>query len=285
MGLYYFSLIKTDVSKCKVIDYQEILNDTDVDLVMITTRHNLHASMVMEVLKQNKHVFVEKPLVVNKEELNELIKVANLSSGSITVGFNRRFSPHALKIRQHIGTGPMNIIATMNAGFIPPDIWVQDLKVGGGRIIGEACHLIDLCSYFTGAKVISVCMNAMGLNPAENTDNASILLKFEDGSNAVINYFANGSKMYSKERVEIYSQGRTIVMDNFRKTQAFGFKGFSGLKTSLDKGHKNQFHSVIKKIQQGGSPLISFDSLINTSLASFAAIESLKERKWIDLSI
>ena len=266
-------------------DYQEILNDTDVDLVMITTRHNLHASMVMEVLKQNKHVFVEKPLVVNKEELNELIKVANLSSGSITVGFNRRFSPHALKIRQHIGTGPMNIIATMNAGFIPPDIWVQDLKVGGGRIIGEACHLIDLCSYFTGAKVISVCMNAMGLNPAENTDNASILLKFEDGSNAVINYFANGSKMYSKERVEIYSQGRTIVMDNFRKTQAFGFKGFSGLKTSLDKGHKNQFHSVIKKIQQGGSPLISFDSLINTSLASFAAIESLKERKWIDLSI
>ena len=266
-------------------DYQEILNDTDVDLVMITTRHNLHASMVMEVLKQNKHVFVEKPLVVNKEELNELIKVANLSSGSITVGFNRRFSPHALRIRQHIGTGPMNIIATMNAGFIPPDIWVQDLKVGGGRIIGEACHLIDLCSYFTGAKVISVCMNAMGLNPSENTDNASILLKFEDGSNAVINYFANGSKMYSKERVEIYSQGRTIVMDNFRKTQAFGFKGFSGLKTSLDKGHKNQFHSVIKKIQQGGSPLISFDSLINTSLASFAAIESLKERKWIDLSI
>ena len=266
-------------------DYQEILNDTDVDLVMITTRHNLHASMIMEVLKQNKHVFVEKPLALNKEELNKLIKVANLSSGSITVGFNRRFSPHALKIKQHIGTGPMNIIATINAGFIPADVWVQDLKVGGGRIIGEACHLIDLCSYFTCSKVISVCMNAMGVNPTENTDNASILLKFEDGSNAVINYFANGSKMYSKERVEIYSQGRTIVMDNFRKTQAFGFKDFSGLKTSLDKGHKNQFHSVIKKVQQGGSPLISFDSLINTSLASFAAIESLKERKWIDLSI
>lgn len=266
-------------------DYQEILNDTDVDLVMITTRHNLHASMVMEVLKQNKHVFVEKPLALNKEELNELIKVANLSSGSITVGFNRRFSPHALKIRQHIGTGPMNIIATINAGFIPADVWVQDLKVGGGRIVGEACHLIDLCSYFTCSKVISVCMNAMGVNPAENTDNASILMKFEDGSNAVINYFANGSKTYSKERVEIYSQGRTVVLDNFRRTTAYGFRNFSGLKTSLDKGHKNQFHSIIKKVQQGGEPLISFDSLINTSLASFAAIESLKERKWIDLSI
>jgi predicted dehydrogenase len=266
-------------------DYQEILNDTDVDLVMITTRHNLHASMVMEVLKQNKHVFVEKPLALNKEELNELIKVANLSSGSITVGFNRRFSPHALKIRQHIGTGPMNIIATINAGFIPADVWVQDMKVGGGRIVGEACHLIDLCSYFTCSKVISVCMNAMGVNPTENTDNASILLKFEDGSNAVINYFANGSKTYSKERVEIYSQGRTVVLDNFRRTTAYGFRNFSGLKTSLDKGHKNQFHSIIKKVQQGGEPLISFDSLINTSLASFAAIESLKERKWIDLSI
>jgi hypothetical protein len=111
------------------------------------------------------------------------------------------------------------------------------------------------------------------------------LLKYEDGSNAVINYFANGSKAYSKERVEIYSQGRTIVMDNFRKTQAFGFKGFSSFITSLDKGHKNQFHSLIKKVQQGGEPLISFDSLINTSLASFAAIESIKERKWVDLTI
>ena len=266
-------------------DYQEIINDTDVDLVMITTRHNLHASMVMEVLKQNKHVFVEKPLALNKKELTELVEVANQSSGSITVGFNRRFSPHALKIRQHIGTGPMNIIATMNAGFIPADVWVQDLKVGGGRIIGEACHLIDLCSYFTGSKVISVCMNAMGANPSENTDNASILLKFENGSNAVINYFANGSKAYSKERVEIYSQGRTVVLDNFRRTTAYGFSNFRGLKTSLDKGHKNQFHSVIKKVQQGGEPLISLDSLINTSLASFGAIESLKKSNWIDLYI
>jgi predicted dehydrogenase/threonine dehydrogenase-like Zn-dependent dehydrogenase len=266
-------------------DYQEILNDRDVDLVMITTRHNLHASMVMEVLKQNKHVFVEKPLALNKEELTELVEVANQSSGSITVGFNRRFSPHALKIKQHIGTGPMNIIATMNAGFIPADVWVQDLKVGGGRIVGEACHLIDLCSYFTGSKVISVCMNAMGVNPQQNTDNASILLKFEDESNAVINYFANGSKTYAKERVEIYCQGRTVVLDNFLRTKAYGFRNFSGLKTSLDKGHKNQFRSVIKKVQQGGEPLIPFDSLINTSLASFAAIESLKERKWIDLSL
>lgn len=266
-------------------NYNEILEDEEVDVVMITTRHNLHASMAMEALTKHKHVFVEKPLALNKEELRDLLKEVDRSRGSIMVGFNRRFSPHAQKIKKYIGTGPMNITATMNAGFIPADSWVQDLKTGGGRIIGEACHLIDLCSYFTGAKVVSVCMNAMGRNPGENTDNASILLKYDDGSNAVINYFSNGSKTYSKERVEIYNQGRTIVLDNFRKTMAYGFNGFNSLKTSLDKGHKNQFDSFVKRIKQGGEPLIPFDSLVNTSLATIEAIESLKQSKWIDLAI
>lgn len=266
-------------------NYNEILEDEEVDVVMITTRHNLHASMAMEALRKHKHVFVEKPLALNKEELRDLLKEVDRSRGSIMVGFNRRFSPHAQKIKKYIGTGPMNITATMNAGFIPADSWVQDLKTGGGRIIGEACHLIDLCSYFTGAKVVSVCMNAMGRNPGENTDNASILLKYDDGSNAVINYFSNGSKTYSKERVEIYNQGRTIVLDNFRKTMAYGFNGFNSLKTSLDKGHKNQFDSFVKRIKQGGEPLIPFDSLVNTSLATIEAIESLKQSKWIDLAI
>jgi predicted dehydrogenase/threonine dehydrogenase-like Zn-dependent dehydrogenase len=262
-------------------DYQEILKDTEVDLVMITTRHNLHASMVIESLNAGKHVFVEKPLALNQEELQQIIHAAENSKGSITVGFNRRFSPHAIKIKQEVGSGPMNIIATMNAGFIPANVWVHDLNVGGGRIIGEACHFIDLCSYITGSKVVAICMNAMGINPQENTDNASILLKYEDGSNAVINYFSNGSKAYSKERLEVYSQERTIIMDNFRKTEVYGFKGFKGLKTSLDKGHKNQFHSLIKRIQKGGEALIPLDSLVNTTQASIAAIESLRSSTWI----
>jgi predicted dehydrogenase/threonine dehydrogenase-like Zn-dependent dehydrogenase len=264
-------------------DYQEILKDPEVDLVMITTRHNLHASMVIETLNAGKHVFVEKPLALNIEELQQIIHAADNSKGSITVGFNRRFSPHAIKIKQEVGSGPMNIVATMNAGFIPANVWVHDLNVGGGRIIGEACHFIDLCSYITGSKVVAVCMNAMGMNPKENTDNASILLKYEDGSNAVINYFANGSKAYSKERLEVYSQERTIVMDNFRKTDAFGFKGFKGLRTTIDKGHKNQFHSLIHRIQKGGEALIPFDSLVNTTQASFAAIESSRKGQWISL--
>jgi predicted dehydrogenase/threonine dehydrogenase-like Zn-dependent dehydrogenase len=264
---------------------QEILKDTDVDLVMITTRHNQHASQVVSALKSGKHVFVEKPLALTTDELNEIIEIYNNpiagKKPTVTVGFNRRFSPHSIAIKKALGNGPMNIIATMNAGFIPLNVWVHDLKIGGGRIVGEACHFIDLCNFLTSSKVIRVCMNSMGTSPQENTDNASILLKFEDGSNAVINYFSNGNKAYSKERLEVYSQERTIVMDNFRKTEAFGFKGFSGLKTKLDKGHQAQFHELIKRVREGGDPLIPFDSIINTTRASFAAITSLKENRWV----
>lgn len=262
-------------------DYKEILKDPEVDLVLITTRHNLHAPMVIEALEAGKNVFVEKPLALNEEELNQIIEAQQKSGKTVTVGFNRRFSPHIQKIKQIVGDAPMNVIATMNAGFIPANVWVHDMKVGGGRIIGEACHYIDLITYLTGSKVKAVCMNAMGENPEENTDNASILLKYENGSTGVINYFANGSKSYSKERVEVFSQERTLIMDNFRVTQGFGTKGFSKLKTSMDKGHKAQFHELIKRVKEGGKPLVSFDEIINTTKASFAAIESLKSNSWI----
>lgn len=267
-------------------DYKEILTDTDVDMVMITTRHNLHASMVLDTLRAKKHVFVEKPLCLNRTELDEIVDTYEKVKGdgvTLTVGFNRRFSPFAVKMKQQVGAGVKNIIATMNAGFIPPEVWVHDLKVGGGRIIGEACHFIDLCSYLTDSKVIAVCMNAMGENPEENTDNASILLRYEDGSNAVINYFANGSKAYAKERIEVYSQEKTLVLDNWRELKGYGCKGFSKMKGRMDKGHTAQFALLNERIIKGGEALIPFDSIINTTLASFACIESLKESKWVYL--
>ncbi len=268
-------------------NYHEILKDDEVDLVLITTRHDKHALMTQETLAANKHVFVEKPLALNTAQLEQLIathqQTGQAYTKTLTVGFNRRFSPHAVKVKQLIGNGPMNIIATMNAGFIPDSVWVHDMNVGGGRIIGEACHFIDLISYFTGSKVKSVCMNAMGLNPSENTDNASILLKYENGSTGVINYFANGSKAYAKERIEVYTQERTAIIDNFRVTTGYGFKGFSKLKTNLDKGHKAQFQQLIERVKNGGGPLIPFDEIINTTKASFAAVNSLKENKWINI--
>ena len=266
-------------------NYKEILEDKEVDLVFITTKHNMHASMVLETLKAKKSVFVEKPLALTNTELEEIISEYNNQNVNVSVGFNRRFAPLAKKMKKLLGNDntPINIVATMNAGFIPSDVWVHDMEIGGGRIIGEACHYIDLCTYFIGSKVKSVCMNAMGTNPEENTDNASILLKYENGANAVINYFANGSKAYSKERVEVYSQERTLIMDNWRKLKAFGFKKGGNASSKQDKGHYNQFKELIEQEQKGGNPIISFDEIVNTTRASFAAIESLKQGKWIEI--
>ena len=264
-------------------NYKTMLEDANVNLVMITTRHNEHAHMVVECLKAGKHVFVEKPLALNREQLESIVNQYD-GSRTLTVGFNRRFSPHIQKMKQLLqGTNQMNVIATMNAGHIPANLWVHDLKVGGGRIIGEACHYFDLITFLTGSKIKSVCMNAMGTNPAGDTDNASILLKYENGSTGVVNYFANGSKDYSKERVEVYAQERTLVMDNFRLTEGYGFKSFSKLKTNTDKGHHAQFKLLTERVRNGGGALIPFDEIYNTTMATFAALDSLTEHRWVDL--
>jgi predicted dehydrogenase/threonine dehydrogenase-like Zn-dependent dehydrogenase len=266
-------------------DYQNILKDSEVDLVMVTTRHNAHANMVIEALQANKHVFVEKPLALNQDELDAIVAQHKKGKATVNVGFNRRFAPLAKKMKQLLGNSntPMNIIATMNAGFIPPNVWVHDMEVGGGRIIGEACHFIDLISYLCDSHVVSVCMNAMGENPEENTDNATILLKYANGTNAVINYFANGSKAYSKERVEVFHQNRTLIMDNWRKLKGFGFKGNSDASSGQDKGHQNQFNLLVERVLTGGEAIVPMDSIVNTTKASFAAIESLKTGEWIKL--
>ena len=169
----------------------------------------------------------------------------------------------------------------MNAGFIPKDMWVHDLQIGGGRIIGEACHFIDLLLYLAQSKIRSVCMSSMGINPEEDTDNASILLKFENGSNGVINYFSNGSKAYVKERIEVFSNERTAIIDNFRSTHFYGFKGKRTKRTTQDKGHKDQFELYHKFIKTGGEPLIPLDEIINVTKAGFAAIESMKKKSWV----
>ena len=176
-GLTAKVLAKKAKAENATSDYRVMLNDPEINTVIITTRHNLHASMVMETLEAGKSVFVEKPLCLNEEELQNIENAYMKANDNITltVGFNRRFSPFAVKMKALVGGGPKNIVATMNAGHIPPEVWVQDMEVGGGRIIGEACHFIDLCSFLADSKVIAVCVNALGENPQENTDNVSIL--------------------------------------------------------------------------------------------------------------
>ena len=266
-------------------DYTTILKDPEVNMVICTTRHDAHCKMVCDTLAAGKSVFVEKPLCLNEQELSEITEAYKKApkNATLTVGFNRRFSPFAVKMKELLGEGAKNIVATMNAGFIPPEVWVHDLQVGGGRIVGEACHFIDLCSYLAGSKVVSVCVNALGQNPQENTDNMSILLRYENGSNAVINYFANGSKTYPKEKVEVFFQEKVLTLDNWRVLKGYGFKGFSKLKSGMDKGHKAEFALLKDRTQNGGEALIPFDSLVNTTKASFACITSLKENRWVNV--
>jgi predicted dehydrogenase len=219
-----------------------------------------------------------------------LIEVHQQSDKTVLVGFNRRFSPHVQKMKALLGGSasgdvPMNVVATMNAGFIPANSWVHDRAVGGGRIPGEACHYVDLITFLTGSRVVSVCMNAMGLQPNETTDSASLLLRYQNGSTGVINYFANGNKAYAKERFEVYSQERTLVLDNFRTLKGYGFKGFSDLSTRQDKGHKAQFQRLVEQVRIGGEPLIPFDELVNTTRTMLAALQSLKNRSWVDVAI
>ena len=284
-GLSSTTLAKKYSISNSTTDYKKILSDKDVDLVFITTKHDSHAKFVLEVMEAGKSVFVEKPLTIKEMDLDNIVSKYEKLKVNVTVGFNRRFAPLAQKMKSVLGSSetPINIIATMNAGAIPADVWIHDMEIGGGRILGEACHYIDLCTYLSGSKVISVCMNSMGVNPQENTDNASILLKYENGSNAVINYFANGSKSYSKERIEVFSQERTLIMDNWRRLNAYGFKGFSKAKSGQDKGHFNQFEALVQQQKNGGEAIIPFDEIVNTTRASFAAIKSLKEKKWIDV--
>ena len=238
---------------------EDILRDSEVSAVIIATRHDMHARMCIDALRAGKHVFVEKPLALNHTELNEIIEAYQATNKTLTVGFNRRFSPFSQDLKKQLGSStiPINVIITVNAGEIPQNHWTQDMNIGGGRIIGEACHFIDLITYFSGSLVESVMINSMGQNPKENTDNATILLKYTNGSTGAINYFANGNKAYSKERIEVYSQGRTMIIDNFRKSEYFGTKA-SGMSRSQDKGHFRQFELFLERINNGGRSHYSY---------------------------
>ncbi len=285
-GLSGTTTAKKHLIAYSTTDYQDILLDESVDAVLITTQHHAHAQQVIDCLKAGKHVFVEKPLAITNTELNEIIQVYQQTTPSISVGFNRRFSPFMIDAKQQLGNtsdSPIHVIATMNAGFVPAQHWLQDNALGGGRIIGEACHLIDLITYLADSVVEKVIMNALGTHPDSGTDNGSILLKYKNGTNGVINYFANGHKAYSKERIEIYAQGRTMIIDNFRKSKYYGFKK-SGLSMSQDKGHNNQFKLFLENLQKNGKPTIPFEQVVNTSRTAIAAVDSLKTGQWIKIS-
>jgi predicted dehydrogenase/threonine dehydrogenase-like Zn-dependent dehydrogenase len=224
-------------------DNDSIFNDPRTDAIVITTRHNSHADFVIKAVDSGKHVFVEKPLCLKQEELIEIKAVYDMSESKpiIMVGFNRRFSPQIQKIKKLLlGTsGPKSFIYNINAGHINEDHWTQDKDVGGGRVVGEACHFIDLLRFLADNPIREWNQNSMNSN---SKDTLSIGLKFEDGSIGTINYFANGPKSLPKERLEIFSQGRALQLDNFRKLKGFSWPGFT--KMNLWKQDKGQNECV-----------------------------------------
>ena len=269
-------------------DYKILLQDNEINTLLITTQHNSHKKFVCESLQAGKHVFVEKPLAMNREELQEIEDVYQKHPGlQLLVGFNRRFSPHALKMKQLLETriSPLSMIMTANAGQIPVDHWTQDPKRGGGRIIGEGCHFIDLLMFLVGQPITSVFAMKLG-NSADQVieDKMTIQLMFADGSMGTIHYFANGSKDIPKERLEVFSDGRVLQLDNFKRLVGFGFKNFKKMSTFIqDKGHNNEMKAFVHSIEEGTPSPISFEELKNTTLASFAAVESAEQQKLITI--
>ncbi|MBN2181530.1 MAG: bi-domain-containing oxidoreductase [Sedimentisphaerales bacterium] len=270
-----------------ITDYRRILDDKEVDTLFIITGHHVHARMVIEGLEADKHVFVEKPLAITEQQLNKIAEtVSKHPAKHLMVGFNRRFSPHTAKIKQLLSgrTGPLCISLTVNAGQIPAEHWIQDPERGGGRIIGEGCHFIDLLSYIAANPVHAVSAMTVGDGPAVREDMMSMILYFADGSIGSINYFANGSKRYPKEILEIFNDGRILKTENFRVTRGYGFSGFRKFRTlRQDKGHKNEIKAFIDGIHTGSEPLIPFEQLANVTHSTFAAVESARKKQTIIL--
>lgn len=252
----------------------------EVDAVIIATRHNDHSRQIISSLKHNKHVFVEKPLALNLTEIDAIEKAYNNSKQILTVGYNRRFSPFAKKVKSAIDkySEPKNIIMTMNAGFIPSEHWTQNEKVGGGRIVGEACHYIDLMRFFVGSKITNYHASKLGKNDFHETvdDKCIITLEFADGSVGSIHYLSNGGKSFPKERIEIFCNNSVLQIDNFLKLRSFGFKGISNISNfKQNKGQKECILEFINGIKEGYEP-ISSEELFEVARFSVKIAQSLR---------
>ena len=252
-------------------DTDGMLKNPDINTVAIVTQHNSHAHFVTRALNEGKNVFVEKPLAINLEQLAQVKEAYNqqLSAGKYTrimVGFNRRFSPQIQKMKSLLSSisEPKSFIMTMNAGQIPADHWTQDNDAGGGRIIGEACHFIDLMRFLADSEIVSVQARRMGDTDtvAITEDKAAIILGFADGSFGTIHYLANGAASFPKERVEVFAAGKVLQLDNFRKLTGFGWKGFSKLNLwQQDKGQKACAAAFLNSIEAGIEAPISANEL------------------------
>ncbi|MFH1778279.1 MAG: Gfo/Idh/MocA family oxidoreductase, partial [Candidatus Omnitrophota bacterium] len=271
-------------------DYKQILDDNDINCVVIATRHNLHGELVVETLKKDKSVFVEKPLCLNEDELKRIIATYNAAlHPTLMVGFNRRFSPFIQETKRFFKnrSGPLIIDYRVNAGYLPFGHWVYNSE-GGGRIIGEMCHFVDLMQYLTGVQPVEV--SAVSLDYQNKNifadNNVLITLRFADGSMGTINYNSIGDIAFPRERIEIFGENSVAVIDNF-KNAVFSRAGMLKKikKITRDMGHNDEIKSFVKSVVNNQTALIPFNELVLTTLTTFKIIESLKKKCSININI
>ena len=261
-----------------ITDVDRIFNDPEINTIFITTRHNSHAQFVCRALEAGKNVFVEKPLAITLEELEKVRESYNHSkkqnSPTLMVGFNRRFAPHIIKMKSLLETikEPKSFIMTINAGQIPAEHWTQDPKVGGGRIIGEGCHFIDLMRFLVGHPIAGVKSTLIGnySKVEPRSDKITFTMTFTDGSFGTVHYLANGHKSFPKERVEVFCGGSILALDNFRVLRGYGWTGIKTMRLlRQNKGHNAEVRKFIEAIKEGNESPISAEELFEVTRVSF----------------
>ena len=238
-----------------------MLGERSCNAVVIATRHDSHARLVGDFLSAGKHVFVEKPLCLSSDELCSVEK-AFTGKHLLMVGFNRRFAPLVKRLKDELAkyTSPKAFVYYCNAGNIPEEHWIQDPQVGGGRLLGEACHFVDLLRFLASSPIEDLrLVSAADRKPCPDT--FSLQIRFEDGSIGTVHYFSNGSKSFPKERLEVFVDGRVLQLDNYRKLKAWGIPGFRTRRSSQDKGQVACCAAFLKAIEIGGAPPIPMDEI------------------------
>jgi predicted dehydrogenase/threonine dehydrogenase-like Zn-dependent dehydrogenase len=266
-------------------DGDKVISDPAVNTIFILTRHDTHASFVLKSIEAGKHVFTEKPLALHPEELEEIKEKFEASGREhhLMVGFNRRFSPHIKKLKNlFLDEQAKAINIRINAGNLPSDHWVNDPGTGGGRLIGEACHFIDLAMFIAGSRIISVFANALN-DPHSLNNTVSINLKFENGSIANLSYFSNGAKRLPKELIEVFCGETTVIIDDFRKLTIYGKSKKINKLRSQDKGHSQEMKEYLDSIRNGLPCPIPFKESYLSTLATFKVLDSLKGNHVISL--
>lgn len=262
----------------------EIINDPNINTIAILTRHDSHAELVVKALKAGKHVFVEKPLAINSEQLSVISKqLAKTDNCLLLTGFNRRFAPLAESLKSQVSglRSPLHAHYRINAGYLPPNHWTQDPNIGGGRIVGEACHFIDFITFLVGAAPVSVTAHALSNEGKYSEDNVSMTFTFPDGSIGVVDYLANGDKSFPKERMEVFCSGMVAVLDDFVSLQITREGKMKEERGAQDKGWVNEWRAFVKAIQEGGEPPIPYEQLIDVTKSTFAVVESLRTMQTI----